>query len=164
MAESLRDRVEKGFERWGRTVVSHPLAVLLASLAVACGCMAGLPRVYVDVTFEGLLGRKDEVRVSYEALREQFGRDERITIAVTDGAPGAAEDVFEFAFLEKLRALHETIEERVPHLVEITSLDSRHPGFPRIGIYNISSDLRSLCGIDNRSSCNRGTTSSIDRI
>jgi predicted RND superfamily exporter protein len=122
MAESSRDRVERGFERWGRTVVSHPLAVLLASLAVACGCMAGLPRVYVDVTFEGLLGRKDEVRVSYEALREQFGRDERITIAVTDGGPGAAEDVFEFAFLEKLRALHETIEERVPHLVEITSL------------------------------------------
>jgi len=122
MTIGFRDRVESGFEGWGRFVVARPIAVLLASLAVALGCIAGLPRVYVDVTFEAFLGEDDEVRINYEAFREQFGRDERITVAVGRGRAGGPEGVFDFAFLERLREFHDAIEERVPHLVEVTSL------------------------------------------
>jgi len=122
MPTGFRERVELAFEHWGRAVVARPVAVFLASLALVLGCVAGLPRVYLDVTFESFLGQDDEVRVDYEAFLEQFGRDERITVAISRGDASGAEGVFEFGFLERLRDLHEAIEGRVPHLVEVTSL------------------------------------------
>lgn len=120
----MRDRVEAGFENWGRIVVDRPLAVLLTSLAVALGCVAGLPRVYMDVTFEAFLGHDDSFRVNYEAFRERFGRDEKITVAIERGQAAGPETpgIFDFTFLERLRDFHNAIEKRVPHLVEITSL------------------------------------------
>ncbi len=122
MANRFRDRIETGFESWARIVIAHPLAILFASLAFAFICMAGLPRVYLDVTFEGFLGKSDEVRVAYEFFREEFGRDERIIIAIDRGDAAGAEGVFDFAFLERLREFHDAIKDRLPHLVEVTSL------------------------------------------
>ncbi len=122
MANTIRDRIEQGFERWGRVVIARPVAVLLASLMIAISCIAGLTRVYVDVTFEAFLGQNDMVRVNYEALRERFGRDERISVAIGRGDGVGPEGVFDLAFLERLREFHDAVEERVPHLVEITSL------------------------------------------
>ena len=78
----LRDRVEVAFERWGRTVVARPGRVLVGALVVAAACMAGLPRLTVDVTFDGFLGKQDDTRVAFEAFRERFGRDERLIVAV----------------------------------------------------------------------------------
>ena len=122
MFHGFRDRIETDFERWGRLVCARPVAILVASLSIAFACVAGLPRLYVDVTFEAFLGESDSVRVDYEAFRERFGRDERIIVAVARADARGPEGVFDFAFLERLRDLHETIETRVPHLVEVTSL------------------------------------------
>ena len=119
---NLRDRIERGFERWGRFVIGHRGGVLVASLLAALGLAAGLPRITVDVTFEAFLGRHDAVRVAYDEFRERFGRDERIVVAVDPGTSTGPEGVFEARFLDRLRALHEAIEDRVPYVVEVTSL------------------------------------------
>jgi predicted RND superfamily exporter protein len=122
MAGGLRDRVEQAFEAWGRIVVARPVPILLASLSLVLLSVAGLPRVFVDVTFEAFLNDDDRVRVAYESFREQFGRDERIIVAIERNESAGVEGVFDLDFLERLRALHEAIEERVPYLVEVTSL------------------------------------------
>ena len=122
MSTGYRDRVETGFESWGRFIVAHPKAILLASLLVALSFASGLPRVYLDVTFEAFLGEEDEVRVAYDEFREHFGRDERIIVAVDAGNASDERGVFTQPFIERLRTLHEALESRVPHLVEVTSL------------------------------------------
>ena len=118
----FRDRVERGFENWGRTVAARPVTVLIASLAFAVACLSGIPRVTVDVSFEAFLQANDPVRVAYDSFRDQFGRDERVIISAEPGSQGTAAGVFDLAFLEKLRAFHEAIEERIPYVDEITSL------------------------------------------
>lgn len=122
MAAGFRERVELGFESWGRTVAARPVTVLVASLVFAAACISGLPHLRIDVSFEAFLPADDPVRVAYESFREQFGRDERVTIAAAPGGAVSAGDVFDLAFLEKLRAFHEAIEERIPYVDEITSL------------------------------------------
>jgi hypothetical protein len=43
-------------------------------------------------------------------------------ISAAPGTSATEAGVFEQRFLERLRALHEALEERVPHLEEVTSL------------------------------------------
>jgi predicted RND superfamily exporter protein len=105
MAAEFRDRVERGFEGWGRIVAARPVTVLIASLVFVAACVAGLPRVTVDVSFEAFLQPDDSVRVAYESFREQFGRDERVIISAEPGPQSGPDGVFDLAFLGKLLAL-----------------------------------------------------------
>ena len=118
----LRDRAEAAFTRWGHVVVARHWVVLAASLAVVAACMGGLPRVYLDVSFESFLDPDDPARIAYDAFRERFGRDEMILVAVDPGESLDERGVFRADFLERLRELHEAIEARVPYVVDITSL------------------------------------------
>ncbi len=122
MANGFRHRTEQAFESWGHFVSARPLLVVVASLLFVAFCAAGVPRLRVDVSFESFLASDDSVRIAYESFRDQFGRDERITLAVEPVSKDATSDVFDSAFLERLRELHEAIDERVPYVAEITSL------------------------------------------
>jgi predicted RND superfamily exporter protein len=119
----IRDRIERSFEGWGRRLSANPWTVLVCTLVFVATCMGGLPRLTVDVSFEAFLHADDPVRVTYDAFREQFGRDERVIVSVERGTEGRREgDVFDIEFLARLRDLHESIESRVPYVDDVTSL------------------------------------------
>jgi len=52
----------------------------------------------------------------YNDFRNQFGRDEKIIVAIK------TKDVFNKNFLEKLFKLHNEIEESVPHIKTVEDL------------------------------------------
>lgn len=58
----------------------------------------------------------DPVLLEYNAFRAQFGRDERVMIALK------SDNIFTLDFLKTLRSLHEELENSVPYLDDITSL------------------------------------------
>jgi len=58
----------------------------------------------------------DPAVIVYNEFRDQFGRDDRIVLAVETS------DLFRFEFLERLKELHEAIESDVPNIVEVESL------------------------------------------
>ncbi len=118
----FRDRVESGFEAWGRLVVARPWRVIIASLVFLVLCASGLPKLTINVDFEAFLGKDDEVRIAYESFRDYFGRDERLVVTADPGLATGEAGVFQRDFLERLRELHDAIEERVPYVVEVTSL------------------------------------------
>lgn len=122
MGRSWGERAEPVFRAWARVVVAHPWAVLLPTLAVTLLAIAGLARLRVDVTFESFLEPDDPVLIAYEAFAETFGRDERIVISAAPGIAATEAGVFTPRFLERLRELHVALEERVPHVEELTSL------------------------------------------
>lgn len=112
----MRERVERGFEAWGRFVFRRAgLMVALTALGMA-GLASQLPRLEIDTSTESFLEEEDQVRQTYDAFRAQFGREERLVVVVEPP------EIFDFAFLEKLRAFHREIEETVPKLQEVTSL------------------------------------------
>ncbi len=108
--------VEGAFERWGRFVVSHRWAALIASLGITAVLLAQLPGLVVDNSTESFLKADDPAVVRYNAFREQFGRDDKILVAIKGG------DVFSQSFLERLRSLHEAIESEVELVTEVESL------------------------------------------
>jgi len=112
----MRDRIEAAFGRLG--VVLHRRAwwVIGAVLLVVGVGVMQIPKLESETSIESFLHPDDPVRVVYEDFLLQFGRDDALIIAIEPP------EIFDFAFLEKLRRFHEAIEDGVPHVHEVQSL------------------------------------------
>jgi predicted RND superfamily exporter protein len=112
----LRDPIEAGFGRFARRLYAHAWWVILAAAMVVTPLALQVRHVELDTTTESLLEPDDPVRVAYDDFRERFGRDQVALVAVE------TEDVFDRDFLRRLRALHDDLENDVPHVDEVESL------------------------------------------
>ncbi|HEB88801.1 MAG TPA: hypothetical protein ENI85_04450 [Deltaproteobacteria bacterium] len=113
---SWQARIEVAFERWGRFVYRHRWSALVFSVLVTGWLVSFLPRLELDNSTESFLLKDDPAVIVYNAMRDQFGRDDRIILAVE------APDLFTPEFLSRLRELHRAIETDVPYLSEVDSL------------------------------------------
>jgi len=111
-----RQKIEKGFETFAHIVYRWRWVVLLLMLSFAAGLASQMPNLTTATSNESFLHADDPILLAYNDFRDQFGRDELIIIAIQPP------DVFDLKFLKKLKALHEDIEAKVPHVNEITSL------------------------------------------
>jgi predicted RND superfamily exporter protein len=113
---NVREKFEAGFEAWAGTVARHRFAIVALALAAVALAAVHLPKVELDTSTESYLLDGDPVRVAYDEMREQFGRDQIVLIALEPT------NIFDAEFLEYLRTLHEALEEETPHLERLTSL------------------------------------------
>lgn len=114
--KDIRRKIEEGFVKFGHLVYRRRFIALVLMLAVVGGLASQLPKVRLDTSTEGFLHENDPALIKYYEFRDQFGRDEMIVIAIKP------KEVFDLAFLRKLKALHQELAENVPHLDDITSL------------------------------------------
>ena len=114
--KDIRARIEKGFEGLGEIIIRFRWAVIVLSILLTAVMVSQIPKITFNMDTDAFLQEDDPARVQYDEFREQFGRDEMILIMVSP------ENSFDLAFLKKLNTLHEQLEERVPHLNDITSL------------------------------------------
>jgi len=112
----IRKRIELWFGSVARTLYHHPIVTLLVMIVWMGMLFSQLPKITLDTSTEGFLHKDDQTLLGYNTFRDEFGRDEMLLIAIKPP------DVFDLRFLEKLKALHEELEENVPYLDEITSL------------------------------------------
>ena len=112
----MRDRVEAAFGRWAGFVWRHRAWISLVMVVLGVGLGTRVPLLERETDPEGYLRGDDPVKIAYDRLRDQFGRDRLVMIAIEPP------EVFELGFLEKLRRFHEDLENEVPYLEEITSL------------------------------------------
>jgi predicted RND superfamily exporter protein len=108
--------IEARFERWGHLVYRQRWIALATSAAVTVWLASFVPGLTVDNSTESFLLPDDPAVIVYNNFRDEFGRDDRVILAVSTS------DVFRFEVLEQLRALHLAIEEQVPHVEEVESL------------------------------------------
>ncbi len=112
----LRRRIEAGLGRWALWVARRPHAVIAAVLLLTGLLLPGLGGLEIDTHPERFLQPDHPSRVSYTAFKRQFGLDDGIVVLLH------TRDVFDADFLAWLRDVHEALEDRVPHLDEVTSL------------------------------------------
>lgn len=112
----MRERLDAGFEAWGRFVASHHRLVIASTLLIAAGIGSQARHVTMDFTPDSFLAPGHIERVRYDAMRRQFGSDSIALIAIRSDSIWTAE------FLNWLRDFHSALEERVPHLDKVTSL------------------------------------------
>jgi hypothetical protein len=108
--------IDEGFRAWARWVIRHRLAVTIGSLAVGAFLTAGLTQLRWEFSPDSFLLDEDRERQTYDEFRARYGREDVVLVAI------APPRVFDLAFLERLRALHEEIESDVPSVAEVTSL------------------------------------------
>ena len=116
MASDWRLKIEKKFENFTYFIIEHRIKALLLTLLLVVGLASNLPKITFDTSTEGFLYKDDPQILAYNEFRNQFGRDEKIIVAIK------TPDVFKREFLEKLFKLHKEIEENVPHIKEVDSL------------------------------------------
>lgn len=111
-----RHLLEEAIARTGLGAWRHPFVTILLVLLGIGGLASQVPRIAFENDVDRYLKNDDPVRVAYDALREQFGRDDMLYIAITPP------EVFDPGFLETLRALHERLEDELPWVEEVRSL------------------------------------------
>ena len=112
----MHKKLETLMGRFGRFIFNNPFKVIVGVLLLLAIPISHVAQIKMDTSTEGFMHPEDPVLIEYNKFRAQFGRDERIVLAIK------SDDVFSLDFLKKLRTLHEEIEEKVPYLDDVTSL------------------------------------------
>ena len=112
----MHKKLENLMSRFGSFIHDNPFKVLLVLLILLAFPISHVPKIKMDTSTEGFMHPDDPVLLTYNNFREQFGRDERIVLAIQ------SQDVFSLKFLNKLKTLHKEIENKVPYIDEVTSL------------------------------------------
>ena len=112
----MRNQIETQLERLGHVLYRRAGWVIALVLLIIAAGTSQIPRIELRTSTDEFLRPDDPVRVDYDAFLERFGRDDVILLAVE------ATELFDLVALERLRALHEALEEEVPHVREVQSL------------------------------------------
>ncbi len=112
----MHKKLENLMGRFGSFIHDNPLKVLLVLVVILAFPISHVPQIKMDTSTEGFMHDDDPVLLTYNAFREQFGRDERILLAIKN------DNIFSLDFLTKLKKLHKEIESTVPYLDDVTSL------------------------------------------
>jgi predicted RND superfamily exporter protein len=111
-----RLKTEQKFEQLADFIFDNSKKTILTVLLIVVGLGFNLPNLKMDTSTEGFLHKTDELRIKYDEFRDQFGRDEKILIAVE------TKDIFDFDFLKKLAKLHQELENNLPYIEQVNSL------------------------------------------
>ena len=111
-----RHRTERKFESFSDLIFTHSKKTILAILLLVAAFGTQLPNLTMDTSTEGFLHKTDSMRVAYDEFRDQFGRDEKLLIAIK------TENVFDLNFLKKLEKLHKKLEAELPYITDVNSL------------------------------------------
>ncbi len=112
----MHQKLENLMGRFGSFIHDNPLKVLLLLVLLLASPIYHVPQIKMDTSTEGFMHEDDPVLLTYNAFREQFGRDERIILAIK------SDNIFSLDFLSELKNLHKEIEDKLPYLDEVTSL------------------------------------------
>ena len=116
MTGKFKKRLELAFEMFAMRVCRYKYLVILAVLVMTAASASGLRGIAIDTSNESFLYPGDPVLIRYEEFRDRFGRDDLIIVAVQP------DELFSRQTLSRLRELHESIDENVPHVAAVTSL------------------------------------------
>nr|MCH9646504.1 MMPL family transporter [Pseudomonadota bacterium] len=111
-----RHRTERKFERFSDLLFTHSKKTIFAVLLLVTGFGSQLSTLTMDTSTEGFLHKTDSMRVAYDEFRDQFGRDEKLLVAIK------TENVFDLDFLKKLEKLHKKLEAELPYITDVNSL------------------------------------------
>ncbi len=113
---NITNKIDNMLGRLGYFIVRWPKMLILIILLFVIAIASNLPKTTIDTSTEGFLHKNSQSRIDYDAFRDRFGRDEKIVVAIE------TEDIFRLDTLQKLKQLHDDLQQNVPYLNDITSI------------------------------------------
>ena len=111
-----RTKTESKIELFSDWLFENAKITIVVIFVLVAGIASQLPSLKIDTTTEGFLHKTDPMRVQYDEFRDQFGRDEKLMIAVK------TQNIFDLDFLEKLDRFHHALEDELPNIKGVDSL------------------------------------------
>ncbi len=111
-----KKKTEKKFELFSDLIFENKFKVIFIVLAILIAMASNMRYLYIDTSTEGFLHKQDPLRIEYDKFRNQFGRDEKILIAIQ------TKDIYDKNFLIKLKKFHKDLEDNLPNITEVNSL------------------------------------------
>ena len=96
--------------------MGHRVGAIALSLLLTVLLGSGLFRLTADFSNDSFLRAGDQTLEVYDAFRARYGDSERMLVGIE------TPQVFDLEFLERLRAFHAEVEDRVPYAAEVLSL------------------------------------------
>jgi len=109
-------RTEKKFEHLSDFIFDNKIKTIVFVLAIVVALASQMRFLTVDTSTEGFLHKKDPLRIEYDKFRDQFGRDEKILLAIQ------SKNIFDPKFLHKLEKLHKDLRDNLPYIEDVNSL------------------------------------------
>ncbi len=111
----IHDRIEEQMQNWGRFAAKRSIWILLAMSLFTGYFGSHLSSLKLEASTESFVREDDPERIRFNEFRAAFGREDFILILLEP------ENVFDFKFIERLRALHEELES-IDQINEVDSL------------------------------------------
>ena len=111
-----KTKVEHKLENFSDFIFDNRIKVIFFVLAIVIAMASQMRHLTVDTSTEGFLHKDDPLIIEYNKFRDQFGRDEKVLIAIQ------SENVFTIKFLTKLNKLHKELENNLPYIDDVNSL------------------------------------------
>jgi len=111
-----KTKVEHKFEHISDFIYDNRIKVILFVLAIVIALASNMKNLTVDTSTEGFLHKDDPLILEYNKFKNQFGRDEKVLIAIQ------SENIFTMKFLHKLNSLHKDLEDNLPYIEDVNSL------------------------------------------
>ncbi|MCR9095224.1 MAG: MMPL family transporter [bacterium] len=112
----MRAHIESLLEALGHLAYRRAWPILLATLLLIAAGATQIAKIEVKTSIDDFLNPNDATKIAYDEFLEQFGRDDIIMIVIE------AERLFSLPALERVRDLHQAIEDEVPWVREVQSL------------------------------------------
>ncbi len=112
----MHNKLENLMRKMGAFIYDNPFKVIVVVLILLAFPLSHVPQIKMDTSTEGFMHDDDPVLLEYNAFRAQFGRDERVIVALK------SDNIFTLNFFNTLKSIHEELESNVPFLDDITSL------------------------------------------
>jgi len=112
----MTDKIDNSMRLLGLFIAKWPKTLSFLSILMVIAIASNLPKTTIDTSTEGFLLETSPLRIDYDAFRDQFGRDEKIVVSIK------ADNIFSLETLNKIKSLHDELEQQVPYLNAITSL------------------------------------------
>jgi len=112
----MKNKIDIWFRGMAGRIYDRAVLFIALSVLVAAGLVVHLPKLNIDTSNESFFHKTDPIVKDYHDFQAQFGWDETVVLALEP------RDIFDPAFLTKLKALHNELLENVPHLADITSM------------------------------------------
>ena len=111
-----RIKIEKNFEIFSDWVYENAKKCIILVLVFVAAISTQLTSLTIDTSTEGFLHKTDPLRIGYDEFRSEFGRDEKLLVAIK------TENIFNLDFLSKLEQFHKALEANLPHITGVNSL------------------------------------------
>lgn len=112
----MTNNVDRTMRALGLFIAKWPKILSFLSILLVVVIASNLPKITIDTSTEGFLLETSPLRVDYDAFRDQFGRDEKIVVSIK------TDNIFKLETINKIKDLHNELEQKVPYLNDITSL------------------------------------------